>query len=173
VVATLTAGKAGGQPIYRCRDHDHLGRAARHLDGFVGEVVIGRLSRPDAIGLFTRPAPDVDVAALRAERAAIGRRLAAMAEDEVLGLKTREQVIAATRTGRARVQAIDVELAGAVVAESPAERLARAEDVRAAWEALPLPERRTVVQTLMVVTVLRSGRSGRGFNPDSVQIEWC
>jgi site-specific DNA recombinase len=50
------------------------------------------------------PAPDVDRDALYAERKAIRTRLGQMAEDEVLGLKTRAQVIAATKraTGHRR-----------------------------------------------------------------------
>lgn len=47
---------------------------------------------------------------MRAERKAIRNRLDQMAEDEVLGFKTRAQVIAATKRGNARVAEIDERL---------------------------------------------------------------
>ncbi|MGN9913543.1 hypothetical protein ACTMTJ_39000 [Phytohabitans sp. LJ34] len=49
----------------------------------------------------------MDAEALRAERKAIRTRLDLIAEDEVLGLKTRVQVISATERGNARIAEID------------------------------------------------------------------
>jgi hypothetical protein len=67
--------------------------------------VLFALTHPRAYELLAAPAPDVDAEALRAERAAIRARLEQMAEDEVLGLKTRAQVVAATKRVRIRCHA--------------------------------------------------------------------
>lgn len=61
--------------------------------------VLYAMTHPLAFELLSAPGSDVDAEALRAERTAIRDRLNQMAEDEVLGLKTRALVIAATREG--------------------------------------------------------------------------
>jgi site-specific DNA recombinase len=42
----------------------------------------------------------------------------------------------------------------------------------AAWDALSLAKRRAVVDVLITVTILPTGRGGRAFKPESVRIEW-
>ncbi|HEX7461240.1 MAG TPA: hypothetical protein VF317_03615 [Dermatophilaceae bacterium] len=45
-------------------------------------------------------------------------------------------------------------------------------DLGAAWDALSLAKRRAVVDVLITVTILPTGRGGRAFRPESVRIEW-
>ena len=92
-------GGSDRNPRYRCKEHNHLTRNAAHVDNAVFAHVLYALTHPRAYELLAAPAPEVDAEGLRAERADIRTRLELMAEDEVLGLKTRAQVIAATKRG--------------------------------------------------------------------------
>ena len=53
---SISAGAAEREPAYTCRGPvGHLRRSAARVDGFVTDVIIARLSQPDAAGLFARP----------------------------------------------------------------------------------------------------------------------
>ena len=45
-------------------------------------------------------------------------------------------------------------------------------DPRAAWHALSVERRRAVVDELMTVTILPSGRRGNEFDPSLLRIDW-
>ena len=78
-----------------------------------------------------------------------------------------------TATGRLRAKLAEVEQqiadAGQTSALTP---LVTAQDVRAVWDELPLSQQRAVIDTLMTVTLHRSGRGARRFTPDTVEVEW-
>jgi DNA invertase Pin-like site-specific DNA recombinase len=168
VTCEVTLG--GRDPRYRCKDHNHLTRNAQHVDRLVFAHVLYALTHPRAYELLAEPAPDVDGEGLRAERKAIRTRLELMAEDEVLGLKTRAQVIAATKRGNARIGEID-ELLNASATTDPLADVINAPDPVAAWGGLELADQRLFIDRLCTVTILPSGRKGRGFDPTSVRID--
>lgn len=167
VTVQVTLG--GRTPRYRCKDHNHLTRNVEHVDNAVFAHVLYALTHPRAYELLSAPAPDVDAEALRAERKAIGNRLDLMAEDEVLGLKTRAQVIAATKRGQARTAEID-ELLNATVTSDPLAAVINAPDPVAAWDVLELADQRLFIDRLCTVTILKSTRRGRGFDPTTLDI---
>ncbi len=72
---TLMSGTQshGAGPFYRCPVGLHLGRKAADLDFYVNELVVHRLSRPDAWDLV-RKQHQLDVKALRAEREGLEAR---------------------------------------------------------------------------------------------------
>ncbi|WP_431726930.1 recombinase family protein [Verrucosispora sp. TAA-831] len=162
-------GGSQRQRRYRCKDKNHLTRNAAHVDNAVFAHVLYALTHPRAYELLSAPAPDVDADGLRAERKAIRNRLDLMAEDEVLGLKTRAQVIAATKKGNARIAEID-ELLNATVTSDPLAAVINAPDPVAAWDALELADQRLFIDRLCTVTILPSGRKGRGFDPTTLDI---
>ena len=53
--------------------------------------------------------------------------------------------------------------------ESPVTALIAAEDIRAAWEAMPLCDRKQVVDRLMTVRILPAGK-GQRCTPEQVGI---
>jgi len=168
--ATCQVTLGGRQPRYKCKDRNHLTRNAAGVDNVVFAHVIYALTHPRAYELLAPAAPEVDSEALRAERTAIRGRLEQMAEDEVLGLKTRSQVIAATRIGTARIDEID-QLLNANVADDPLAEVVNSVDPVATWKDLPLANRRVIIDRLCTVTILPSGRKGRGFDPATVKVE--
>ena len=112
----------------------------------------------------------MDAGALRAERAAIRTRLNQMAEDEVMGLKTRAQVISATKRGMARMDEID-QLLNATVSDDPLAALVNAPDPVKAWKDSPLANQQVAVDRLCTVTILPVTRRGAGFDPSTVRVD--
>jgi DNA invertase Pin-like site-specific DNA recombinase len=167
VTVQVTLG--GRAPRYRCKDHNHLTRNVEHVDNAVFAHVLYALTHPRAYELLSAPAPEVDRDALYAERKAIRNRLDLMAEDEVLGLKTRAQVIAATKRANARIGEID-DLLNATATSDPLAAVINAPDPVAAWDGLGLADQRLFIDRLCTVTILPSTRRGRGFDPTTLDI---
>lgn len=130
VTCQVTLG--GREPRYKCKDHSHLTRNVAQVDRLVFGHVLYALTHPRAYELLASPPPEVDAEGLRAERTAIRQRLEVMAEDEVLGLKTRAKVIAATKRGNARITEID-ELLNATASSDPLAAVVDAPDPVQAW----------------------------------------
>jgi len=150
------------------KQNSHLARNAAQVDRLVFGHVLYALTHPRAYELLATPAPEVDAEALRAERTAIRNRLEQMAEDEVLGLKTRAQVIAATKRGKARIAEID-ELLNASVTSDPLAAVVNAPDPVQAWAELALADQRMFIGRLCTVTILPR-RRGWGFDPTTADI---
>lgn len=166
---TMQVTLAGRAPRYTCKARNHLARNVAHVDAYVEALIVERLSRPDAAGLFAPARPNVDVAALRAEAQAIRVNLNGLATDLALNRLTREQVFAATEAGRARLDEID-EIVTATVGDSPAAQIIRAPDVGTAFGALPLGVRRAILREVCCVTILPATKRGSGFDPRSVAV---
>ncbi len=151
---------------YRCTGCS-LSRRSDLVDEVVEGVVVARLSRPDAAALLR---PDVDLDALRQEVTELRQRrdgLAALLADGLLGAgAVREQA----RTLTDKIDTLTGRIAAAT-RESPALALATAEDVAEAWEALDLRTRKAVVDLLVAVRVLPSGKGVR-FDPAHVEVAW-
>ncbi|HEX6682298.1 MAG TPA: recombinase family protein [Candidatus Limnocylindrales bacterium] len=155
VTCQVTLG--GREPRYRCKDHNHLTRNVKLVDDLVFAHVVYAFTHPRAFTLLVPAAPEVDAEALHAERKAIRHRLEQMAEDEVLGLKTRDQVIAATRKATSRINEID-ELLNTSVTADPLADVVNSVNPVATWRDLP------------TVTILPTG-AGRRFDPTRVRID--
>lgn len=172
----------GPRESYRCRSlrtgpggGGHVRRSAPALDAYVSDVVVARLSRPDAVDLFARPAaPGVDLAALRVKAVRLrdikGAYAVMLGRDERPDDMDDAEFSIARRANKDALAEVESRLATAVQT-SPAADVAGAEDVRAAWERLSLGQRRAIVVELCTVTVLPTGPRGRGFDRDAVRIE--
>lgn len=162
-----TVQKGRRYDIYRCRSC-YLTRRADLVDEVVERVLIGRLSQPDAAALL---APAVDLDALRAEAVELRNRRDALAGLLADGLLSREAV--AEQAGRLtrRIGEIETRITAAL-GDSPAARLAEADDVAEAWAALDVRARKDALNTLLTVTILPAGK-GQRFDPATVRIDWC
>jgi DNA invertase Pin-like site-specific DNA recombinase len=167
-----------GDPAYRCRDMSgqsftrgpHVTRTAAPINGYIRDLVVERLSRPDAVDLLTDPArPDVD--ALRAEANTLRARLDQHADDYADGVLDRRQYQRQRERTEAKLADVEARMADAG-RESVLGPLVRVGDVRAAWDALDLDRQRAVVQTLMSVTLHSPGRGARSFAPGTVDVAW-
>lgn len=158
---------AAGGVAYRCRGC-YVTRRADLVDAVVEAVIVGRLERPDAAQLL---ADDRDVVKLRARAAELRQR-----RDELAGLLA-DGLLTATAV-RARAEQLRDELEdveGRLAVKGPPDAiraLVTATEVRAAWDALGVRDRRRVVELLATVTIRAAARRGALFDPQLVAIEW-
>lgn len=170
--AKIHAGGAArrGTRAYRCSGSTgHFARMAEPVENYVRDMVVGILSRDDARNLLhDDKRPDVD--ALRVEALGIRERMDGLAVEFADGALTASQIRTATERLRARLLAVEGQMADAGRVDKLGPLIA-ASDVRAAWDELSLSRQRAVVDLLMKVTVMPPGRGTRNFNPDTVLLE--
>ncbi len=173
--ATQRGGaKAKWRKIYKCSASAHLGRVAEPLDKFVTDLVIGRLSRPDAeIALGS----DVtDAADLSVERVGLQARLDELAALFADGAIDGSQLRRGSEELRSRLTVLDQRLDEARAASALADLVLSGEDLRQAWKRLPVDVQSRVVDALMTVTILPApkGRQPGGgyFSPEFIHIDW-
>jgi hypothetical protein len=138
------------------------------VEEWVSEVVIARLSRPDAVELLTdNERPDIE--ALRSEAAAHRARLDELASEFADGVLTASQLRTATSKLRSKLSAIEARMAdaGRVDVFGP---LVGAANVRAVWGALSTNRKRVVIDALMIIKLMPPGRGRRIFDPETVII---
>lgn len=169
--ARMISGSVGtGGKRYRslkCSAHRHLERHAEQIEGYVIEVVLERLRRPDAAALFEVAAPDLGplrtrAAGLRAQREALAADLSV------------ELDFAAARDKRLRADLDEVEreLAEASTASAgPLGAFAGHREPGEVWAELDVEDQRGVIDRLLEVTVLKAW-GGHGFRPETVRLEW-
>ncbi len=126
-------------------------RGVERLDAFVEDIVIARLSQPDAAEVRSeRPA---DTAPLHEEAAALPARLDEAATGWAAGVLTQSQLIKATQELRGRLRDVENRIGQARQGDA-LDGLLGGQDLREAWHGLPLDRRRAVLESLLVVTVL-------------------
>lgn len=165
-------GGATGRGVYRCAStQGHVIRKREPIDQFVEEVVIGRLSRPDAAALFAAHHGPSNADLLR-EADGLRQRLDGLAEAYADGTVTASQL----RKGSERLRAALAEVEGRI---SPGDGIAQmgraiasAENVRSAWEALEVQTKREIIRALLVVHLDPPGRGVRTLDPTTVRIDW-
>jgi site-specific DNA recombinase len=171
--ARMGSGRATstGARTYVCKAGMHLSRAGEPVDEMVREYVVARLSRPDVLELLAEDdRPDGE--ALRTQALALRGRLESLAVDFADGELSAAQLKAATARLNAKLGEVEAAMVSASRAPVLADLIGPG-DVAARFDALPLDRRRSVVDVLMTVTILPTGRTGRrGFDSDGVRIEW-
>ncbi|MFJ9027601.1 recombinase family protein [Streptomyces sp. NPDC102274] len=175
--ATTKCTQTGGAKTmgYRCTTGHGGARKADKLDAYIIDLIIERVSRPDAADLL-EPAPDgMNVAALQAESDEIRRRLKDNAAAFGAGQITLPEFTEASGVAQAQLEGVTKQLARASVRD-PLVDLVGAPDVGAAWKALGLERQRAVLRALLEVTILpaRPGRMPDGgyFDYEAIKVEW-
>ncbi|MEU5707912.1 recombinase family protein [Streptomyces flaveolus] len=169
--------QSGGRrfPSYRCQTGHGGGRRAEVVDQYVEDVIVERLSRPDAHDLLLPTDNQVDIAALQAESEQIRRRMTDLAGMFGAGQITMVQFTEGTDTARAQLEGVTKQLAKAAM-KDPLVGLVGAPDVRKAWKGLELEQQRNVLRALVEVTLKtpRPGRMPDGgyFDYEAVVFRW-
>lgn len=165
----------GWRRTYACSAAKHLGRDMHHLDYFVDEVVIGKLSEPDAAISLTGPEV-ADAAELQRRRDGIRARLDELSEMFADGSIDGPQLKRGTADLRSKLDGIESELAAARSASAMANLVLSGDDLRTTWHNTPPDVRGKIIDTLMTVTVQPAPRGRRPggvyFDPDHVDIDW-
>jgi site-specific DNA recombinase len=137
-------------------------------------LVIERLSQPD-VNLILHGSDGVDLAALRAKRAALQARLDELAAMFAEGAIDGSQLRRGTSELRVQIASVDGVLAD-VTRVSPVADLIRdghgRDRLQQRWDTLTPDIRGKVIEELMTVTVLPAPRGTNGFHPEYVAIDW-
>jgi hypothetical protein len=142
------------------------------VDEFVSEVMIARLSRPDALDIFLAPEKSSSDANLHREADQLRKRLDGLAEAYADGTLTASQLRKGSERLRAKLAQVEARLAEDSMIPKAARTVAAASDVRAAWEALDVADQREIIRALAVVHLHSAGRGSRKLRPETVRIEW-
>lgn len=162
--AVITRGR-----YYSCPDN-HLNRTREAIDDYVSRVVVARLQKKD----LNRRKKQADPSAQDAYSKKIAEQNARIARAErdydaevIEGIDLARVRDAA----RAEIQRLEAErlASGTSVALRP---LLGVDDPAQAFLDAPMPQRRTLIDTLMTVKLKKVARGRRGFDPASVVIEW-
>ena len=155
-------GEAAGSKhhaAYRCID-GHFVRRADHIDEFICEVVIERLSQDDAADLL-RPVDDgPDLGVLNARRAELRERDAAIASLIARGKMTVDAAEEALDELTAELGQVEEQISVAA-ARDPLADVVTSDDARAWWEGATLSRRRAVIETLMDIVIRPVGPGSR------------
>jgi site-specific DNA recombinase len=174
---------------YRCKDTglmggQHTSRLTGHMDRYIEDIVIEWAAQPVALKRLV-PSGDwlVDVDDLRGQAAALKVRL-----DEKIRVNfdrpdmvTDDQLYTFTQMTNDRLKAID-EILMKALPNSPTVALAEAAGeskemderrakVRRTWDGLSLGVQRAILRELVTVRLLPA-KSGRHFDPTSVEVIW-
>jgi site-specific DNA recombinase len=165
-----TSGTGSKVRNYRCPDFAHLTQAQVPLDEFIEQIIVARLSEPDAISLFAQSSAP-DLSEVYTERRVVTGRLEELgsmfAAGDIDGISFKR----ATVDFRAKLAALDARIQ-ASESRSPLSAMADAEDVAARWTELDLSQRRGILDALMTVTIGRARYRGGRFDPGRISIEW-
>lgn len=168
--ATLRMARNRGVASYGCSERRCVMRKQADLDDLVNGIVIERLARPDAAGLFTTgDTPDRRAALAAAEE--LRGRLDHAADEYADGRIDGRQL--ERITARLRPQLAGLEKRLRTVDSAPLlEGLAGSQQVRALWQKLPLSRRRAVVALLLDIRLHRTRQGARVFDPNCVERTW-
>ncbi|MBB1482350.1 recombinase family protein [Tessaracoccus sp. MC1865] len=165
-----TSGGMKSSHRYTCR-HACYYRTGVDVDAYVLAVVRERLSRPDLMELLSRPGDAEKLAALAARRTALQARLVTIEADYDAGLIDGRRFATASDKVRAELADVARDQAALVATEAGTGVLVSADPV-AAFDAAPLGIQQRLIDMLMKVTLLPGQRGRKGFDPESVRIEW-
>ena len=172
----LYISNSHGKPAYRCgakRDTDarvHLSRAQQPLDELVAGVVLTMLGATDLRARLAGRS-DIDVDAMRTQRAALKARESELADMFASGEISGEALRRGSAELRARLAAIDAVFAD-LAATSPAAVLLDGDpdELHERWQECTPDLRGKIIDELMTVIVNPARRGGGGFNPDFIDI---
>lgn len=159
--------KNRGYLAYLCTNGFHVSRRQDYVDALVVAVTVARLQQPDILRLMT---PEGDEAVVRALEESREKRAR---------LEGFYDAAAAGELSPAALARIEAKLLPEIAAaEKRAERVAVAPvvadtagpDAAERWERLSMPQKREVIDALMRVRILPTGRGARRFDPERVEI---
>jgi hypothetical protein len=162
-----------GRLAYNCKACRGVSIRAEHIEPLLYDAVIGRLALPDAADLLKAEIHD------EAESAAIRDELNVLyGELEKIGVE-RGQRLLTGQQAKIATDLITADIAKLERRQQDQEKVRVFEglklgksEVASGIRALSPDRFRTVLDTLMTVTVVPVGKGGHVFNPERVQVAW-
>jgi DNA invertase Pin-like site-specific DNA recombinase len=167
----LGSGRAiDGRAVYVCKHCFGVTRDMASVDELVEGVVVERLSRPDAVDLLVTE-KRTDINELRDKAAALRTRQDEAAALFANGAITASQLKITTTKLSAALAEVESQMLDANKSRV-FDGVIGAADPGRVFDGLSLDRRRALVDVLLTVTIAPIGRRGRGFDPESVQVNW-
>jgi DNA invertase Pin-like site-specific DNA recombinase len=171
-----TCGTCGG-PIrnrvldYQC-PHGHVSVRRPPVDEYVVELVLAYLTRPDVYATLRAQGEGADIEAMsaRGEVAALRARLDEWRASAATGQTSPESLAAIEGTLARQIRSAEQRADRASLPPAMRVVLEPGADVRARWDAAPLAARRTVIATLVDVTLHPSGHNAYRSIEDRVTV---
>lgn len=175
---TVRSAVSGGSPdkrwpIYRCVSGLHLARNAEKCDALIAEVVLGYLSGQNALEMISmrrsNPLRNGKPLGLQAEelRQEIDEAKS-LWKDSIIST---EELRSKVTDLRSRLAAVEVQMTTG--SDPTLADLLNASDIRHAWGAFTWAQKRSVIDLLMVVTIMPVPTSRqRAFHTDLIKINW-
>ena len=153
-----------------CKNCFGVTRDMASVDELIEGIVVERLARPDARDLLIAEKRD-DINELRDKAAALRARQDEAAALFADGAITASQLKISTAKLAAQLAEVESKMLDANKTRV-FDGVIGAADPRAVWDGLTLDRKRAVIDVLMTITIEPVGRAARGFDPESVRIEW-
>ncbi|MDQ1734614.1 MAG: site-specific recombinase [Pseudonocardiales bacterium] len=169
--ATVSNPRLGiKRTVYRCTapGTGHVARSADDVDDQVRKTIAAWFERENLGDLLAPEDDSVDIADVRAEAVTVRARIRDY-QSEAARMDAADYV-APTTTLRTRLAELEAELASGGRRSALAGIVNAGDPVRA-WNSAPIDRQRAIVRELLTVTVLPSGRGGRGYDPNLTVIE--
>ena len=156
-------------PIYTCKSCNRVSRNAAYVDELAITAVVERLSRDDAINLV-RPQERDGLGEILEQQRALRARLDSLATDFADGVLSAAQIKTATKRINEKLKQVN-----GVIFDTQLTHIFDGlidVDVPTAFGALSLDRKRAVIDALLEITVKPSGRCGRTFRREDVEISF-
>jgi hypothetical protein len=161
-------GKYKAERVYRCASGE-ISRNQASVDDLVTRVILGRLALSDAKDLLVN-GDELDKARIAADRAReLQDRLNGAVDAYGAGAIDLAELIRIKKSIRPQIDEAQAEASTPSRAKVLGDLVSR--DPVEVWASMSDEQRRAVVALLADVTILPT-RRGRGFDPESVKIEW-
>ncbi len=151
-------------------DYANPAREIAGLDDYVTRIVLGRLARPDAGDLVHTD--DSAEKAAADEALILHGRLDEAAQHFADGVIDGRQLRTIADSLRPRIEGLERRSVSSRRGQILADLVGHGDAIGGVWQGLDVSRRRSVVDALVTVVLLPTGRTGRGFRPDSVEITW-
>lgn len=162
--------KGRGVVQYVCHDKFCVARKSEWVDELITELVLARLSQPDATGLFIRD-DDGEVGRVLDEVATLRARLDSFYDAAADG------ELSASALGRIEAKLLsEIEALENQVRriELPTAIYDLSDDPHGVWESLSIVQRREIIRVLLDIRIMPSKtvKGSRKFDPDSIAVTW-
>jgi hypothetical protein len=168
-----TMGSATGQQqrrVYVCKHCFGVTRDMARVDDLITELVVGRLSAPDAADMLIAE-KRVDINELRDQAAALRARQDQAAALFADGAITASQLKTSTAKLSKTLAAVESKMLDANKTHV-FDGLIGTRDPQTVWDGLTLDRRRAIIDVMMTITIAPAVRGARGFDPEQVQVSW-
>lgn len=162
-----------GGARYRCAgSYGHVVRLRQPVDELIRDVIIARLSQPDAAALAAPTQQTTNSATLMRTANEARQRLDGISEAYAEGDIELSQLQTATKRLRAKIEDAETRLAAMDTGSPDLQAVVDSDNVPKAWDKLATEAQRRIIDRLMTVRLFPPGQGARTFRPETVGVEW-